>query len=139
MELLPVEILQAIFRFLPPKDFYSKISVICRSFRDAARNAIPGCSGGKVGVCCWIRVTNGVLDEYHRQSYWFTARFKAVHYGGVEVWTSMTGISERIDFCAIRVTEGGDLVRGVENVLLKRLERRFQTNIALAVEGLQYS
>ncbi|KAJ3335993.1 hypothetical protein HDU93_003896 [Gonapodya sp. JEL0774] len=56
IETLPTEILQRIFRFLPPRTFYEAIPSISRRFRDVSWDAIPGCSGRAIGVDLRIEV-----------------------------------------------------------------------------------
>ncbi|KAJ3326914.1 hypothetical protein HDU93_002191 [Gonapodya sp. JEL0774] len=88
---LPTELLQKVFRFLPPQTVYGVIPRVCRRFRDASWDAIPGCPSGSVGIACDVlarrwdsqSVPFGIVLDRNLNG------FECVDYRGEVVWTAL--------------------------------------------------
>ncbi|KXS16220.1 hypothetical protein M427DRAFT_43707 [Gonapodya prolifera JEL478] len=73
---LPLETFHRIFRLLPPRTFYATVPLVCRAFRAATVNAIPGCPGGNtVAIDCSVTLSFDPPDD---------SDFDAVQYADVE-------------------------------------------------------
>ncbi|KXS17820.1 hypothetical protein M427DRAFT_68298 [Gonapodya prolifera JEL478] len=63
MDSLPLEVIQRIPRFLPPKTFYAIIPLVSRGLLEATFNCIPGCRDRKLGINCTLRVMDRKRDS----------------------------------------------------------------------------
>ncbi|KXS20485.1 hypothetical protein M427DRAFT_52094 [Gonapodya prolifera JEL478] len=93
MDSLPLETLQHILRFLPPKTFYSIAHRISRRFLHATESCIPGCcQKGKIGINCILSFTD--LGRYdwstlNDEGLTFVDRFEPVQNKNGLTWTCM--------------------------------------------------
>ncbi|KXS12790.1 hypothetical protein M427DRAFT_502123 [Gonapodya prolifera JEL478] len=101
---LPLETFHRIFRLLPPRTFYATVPFVCRVFRAASVNAIPGCPGGNtVAIDCSVTLSFDPPDD---------SDFDAVQYADVE-----SGISceffcpEEFPLVAAEAEAGNNVVR----------------------------
>ncbi|KAJ3303469.1 hypothetical protein HDU93_006471, partial [Gonapodya sp. JEL0774] len=110
MNSLPFETLHRVFRFLPPKTFYSIIPRLSRRIRSASQGAIPGCPGNAIGLACDLVIVTATQDrmgtKLERSSEEVWEQFLPLRRAdGAIVWTVLS--------VQLRVSIGADSVDGL--------------------------